>query len=139
MTPPPTAPHTDTPSPDAPQPRTGQAPPALDRAAFRERFLADFQDPRFAQEAPQALDQIEAIAWRNYDDNRKAPRTRKAGPGYANPDYDLSVDWLDAKARIDTARERWADVAAPPVHCWCAARPATTAPAPAKSPRAGAW
>lgn len=96
-----------------PAPRTGQAPAKLDRAAFRKRFLADFQDPRFAEEAPQALDQLEAIAWRNFEDSRKAPRTRKAGPGYADPDYDLSVDWLEARARIDAARARWADAAAP--------------------------
>jgi len=72
-----------------------------------------FPGPRFVAEAPQALEQLEAIAWRNYDDSRKAPRTRKAGSGYADPDYDLSVDWLDAKARIDAARERWTDAAAP--------------------------
>ncbi|CAN7150485.1 MULTISPECIES: flavodoxin family protein [unclassified Acidovorax] len=96
-----------------PQPRTGQAPPPLERAEFRERFLQDFRDPRFADEAPDALDRIEAIAWRNYDEGRKAPRTRKAGPGYADPDYDLSVDWIEAKERIDAARTRWADKAAP--------------------------
>ncbi len=100
-------------SPTPPRARTGQAPEPLDRAEFRERFLLDFQDPRFADEAPDALERIEAIAWRNYDDNRKAPRTRKAGPGYADPDYDLSVDWLEAKERIDAARARWADPASP--------------------------
>jgi multimeric flavodoxin WrbA len=98
----------------APRPRTGQAPAPLDRAAFRERFLQDFQDPRFASEAADAIDRVEAIAWRNYDEGRKAPRTRKAGPGHADPGYELSLDWLEAKARIDAARTRWADPASPP-------------------------
>ena len=30
-------------------------------------------------------------------EGRKAPVTRKAGPGFADPDYDLSVEWLEAK------------------------------------------
>ena len=110
---PPDADTTPADTPATPEPRTGQAPPKLDRTAFRQRFMDDFQDPRFAEEAPQALDQLETIAWRNYDESRKAPLTRKAGPGYADPDYDLSVDWLDAKARIDAARQRWSDTTAP--------------------------
>jgi hypothetical protein len=32
-----------------------------------------------------------------YDDGRKAPTTRKAGPGFADPDYDIAVDWLTAR------------------------------------------
>jgi multimeric flavodoxin WrbA len=95
-----------------PQVRTGQAVP-IDRSTFRERFLDDFRDPRFRNEAGDALDRLEAIAWRNHEDSRKAPLTRKAGPGYADPDYDLSVDWLEAKERIDAARARHADPAAP--------------------------
>ena len=46
------------------------------------------------------LDAIAAAAWDGYSHHRKAPRTRKAGPGYADPDYYLAVDWLNAKAAI---------------------------------------
>ncbi len=99
--------------PDTPTPRTGQAPAPIGREAFRARFLQDFADPRFGAEAPEALAQLEAIAWRNFDEGRKAPRTRRAGPGYADPDYELSCDWLDAKAGIDAARERFNDPAGP--------------------------
>ena len=49
-------------SPTPPRARTGQAPKPLDRAEFRNRFLLDFQDPRFADEASDALNRIEAIA-----------------------------------------------------------------------------
>jgi multimeric flavodoxin WrbA len=43
----------------------------------------------------------------------KAPRTRKAGPGYADPDYDLSVEWIEASRRIKEAERRQKDPASP--------------------------
>ena len=41
------------------------------------------------------------------DEGRKAPVTRKAGAGYADPAYDLAVEWLDTKARLDAAQAAW--------------------------------
>ena len=90
--------------------RTGQAPPKLSREAFGERFRRHFVDGAFDVER-EALARIEAIAWDAYTDGRKAPITRKAGARYADPDYDLSVDWLAARARIDAARARHDDAA----------------------------
>ena len=90
--------------------RKGQAPGHLSRAEFGARFRRSFFDPAFEPEAD-AIGRLEAIAWQAYSEGRKAPRTRKAGPGYADPDYDLSVDWLEAKDRIDRARAVWADPA----------------------------
>lgn len=95
-----------------PEPRTGQAPPPLGREAFRQRFLQDFQDPAFQAEAA-ALDRLADIAFEGYEQGRKAPRTRPAGPGHADPDYELSVDWIEAKAAIDAAAGRFADPARP--------------------------
>jgi multimeric flavodoxin WrbA len=88
--------------------RKGQAPDQLDRAEFGKRFRGSFVDPAFQVEA-EAIARIEEIAWLGYADGRKAPITRKAGPGYADPDYDLSVDWIEAKEHIDRARKTWAD------------------------------
>ena len=51
--------------------------------------------------------------WHAYRDGRKAPVARKAGPGYADPDYELSVDWLVARERIGAARKTWSDPATP--------------------------
>jgi len=90
--------------------RTGQAPPALTRAAFAERFAESFADPQFDAERA-ALGRVAEIAWRNYAAGRKAPRTRKAGRGFANPDHDLSVDWLDARDRIRAAARAQRDPA----------------------------
>lgn len=88
--------------------RKGQAPGHLPRGEFSIRFRSPFADPAFAAEA-EAIARLEDVAWEAYQDGRKSPKTRKAGPGYADPEYELSVDWLEAKARIDKAREQWAD------------------------------
>jgi len=92
--------------------RQGQAPGQLSRAEFGERYQAAFRDPAFQAEK-EALARIEEIAWLAYKAERKAPVTRKAGPGYADPDYDLSVDWLAAKEAVAAAQASQADPASP--------------------------
>ena len=90
--------------------RTGQAPPKLDREAFGQRFRARFADSAFDCERD-AVARLEQLAWQTYAEGRKAPHTRKAGAGFADPDYDLSVDWLAARARIQAAQVRHDDPA----------------------------
>ena len=74
--------------------------------------MQSFMDPAFKPEA-QALDRLEDIAWDAYIEGRKAPVTRKAGPGYADPDYDLSVDWLETKKRVEDAQATWSKKTSP--------------------------
>ena len=88
--------------------RKGQAPARLARDDFGARFRELFVDPTFAAERD-ALGRIEEIAWRNYSEGRKAPLTKKAGTGYADPDYELSVEWIAARARIDRAQKAWGE------------------------------
>jgi multimeric flavodoxin WrbA len=83
--------------------RKGQAPAKLARDEFGRRFRQAFDDPEFDHESI-SIERLESIAWEAYEASRKAPRTRSAGPGYADPDHELSVDWLAAKARIDAAK-----------------------------------
>lgn len=97
---------------DTPDPRKGMPSPELDREAFTTRFLSRFNDPAFAP-LRSALDQVAAVAWDGYIEGRKSPVTRKAGPGYADPDYDLSVDWINARAMLDAAKARHADADGP--------------------------
>jgi len=92
-------------------PRKGMPSPRLDRAAFRARFLERFRDPAFAAVTGE-LDRIEGVAWDAYSNSRKSPRTRKAGPGFADPDYDLSEDWLAARDAVLAAQKRHDDAAA---------------------------
>jgi multimeric flavodoxin WrbA len=92
--------------------RTGQAPPQLAREEFAVRFRASFIDPAFRAE-DNSLARLEDIAWQAYADGRKAPLTKKAGPGYVDPDYELSLDWIATKHRIDAAQKQWARTASP--------------------------
>ncbi len=95
-----------------PEPRKGMPSPRLTRADFTERYLSRFQDPAFAPMKAE-LDKIAAIAWDAYREGRKSPVTKKAGKGYADPDYDLAVDWINARAMVDQAQARFADPKGP--------------------------
>ncbi len=92
--------------------RKGQAPPMLAREAFGERFRNSFFDPAF-RAADDAIARIEEIAWRAYQDDRKAPVTAKAGPGFADPAYELSVQWRETHDRVEAAQRRQRDPATP--------------------------
>ncbi|HVK42346.1 MAG TPA: flavodoxin family protein [Phenylobacterium sp.] len=93
---------------DTPEPRKGMPSPELTREQFRERYLSAFADPAFEPLAAE-LEKIVAVAWDGYSSARKAPRTQKAGPDYADPDYDLAIDWIRTKAAIEAAQARHED------------------------------
>jgi len=80
----------------------------LAREDFERRFQSAFVDPVFAP-LRGALDAITGAAWDAYADGRKAPLTRKAGSGFADPRYDLAVDWLAARDAIGAAQRRHDD------------------------------
>jgi len=84
--------------------RKGQAPAKLGRNEFHLQFRRTFQDPGY-DALENELAAIEAVAWDAYQDGRKAPRTVKAGPGFADPDYDLSIDWKAARDRLLDAEQ----------------------------------
>jgi len=88
-----------------PHARKGQTPPQLDREAFGQRFRASFSDPWFEAEG-ESIRRIELIAWNAYEKGRKAPLTRKAGPEFADPNYELSVEWIEARDRLREAERR---------------------------------
>jgi len=88
--------------------RKGQAPAPLERAEFGLRFRQSFVDPAFRSE-DESIGRLEAIAWDAYQEGRKAPITRKAGPGHADPDHDLSVDWIATREKLERAQQAWAD------------------------------
>ena len=94
------------------QPRKGMPSPELDEAEFKRRFLSQFEDPCFESLAGDLV-RVSGAAWDAYINARKAPRTRKAGAGYDDPDYELSIDWIAAAAAIAEASRRHADAAAP--------------------------
>lgn len=93
--------------------RKGMPSVELSREEFERRYRSRFVDPAFDPLARE-LDAIVAAAWDGYSNSRKAPRTRKAGPGFADPDYDLSVDWLAAREAIVEAQRRHDDAGKTP-------------------------
>lgn len=80
----------------------------LDEVEFKKRFNEHFYDPRFQALRPE-IDKITQQAWINYQDHRKAPVTQKAGAGYKDPTYDLSVEWIEANRAIKAAQKQYED------------------------------
>ena len=113
----------------APEPRKGMPSPKLNEEELRKRFLSTYSDPAF-DAAKAELDMIASIAWDGYSNSRKSPRTEKAGRGYANPDYELSIDWIQARLAIDNAQEEHDNAEKPPciLIVNCAARSEHTCP-----------
>ena len=74
--------------------------------------MQSFMDPAFKPEA-EALSRLETVAWEAYKEGRKSPVTRGAGQGYADPDYDLSVEWLATKKQIEAAQATWSKKTSP--------------------------
>jgi multimeric flavodoxin WrbA len=81
---------------------TGMESVQLSRAEFRRRFLERFWDPGFEAVASE-LDKIADVAWTNYVEYHKSPRTRRAGRGFADPDFELPLEWLATRAKVHAA------------------------------------
>lgn len=92
--------------------RKGQGDVKLTRKEFERRLRERFDDPAFEALEPQLTAVIDA-AWIAYDEYRKSPRKQKAGSGFANPDYELPVEWLEARARILQAERKQRDTNRP--------------------------
>ena len=92
--------------------RKGQAPEALSRSEFGVRFQRRWVDPAYRPEQA-AIARLEEIAWQALQDGRKAPGTRPAGRGFADPSYPISTEWLDTRKRLKAAQARWSDQSSP--------------------------
>ena len=92
--------------------RKGQAPAPVARDTFHERFMQLFFDPAYRGDT-EALARLEEIAWDAYQEGRKAPITQKAGPGFADPDYDLSIEWRTTRDKLIAAQQAWSQPATP--------------------------
>ena len=84
----------------------------LGREEFERRFRERHADPVF-DDVDHELDAVIDAAWRAYSEHRKSPRTRKAGPEFSDPSYELSLDWLAARDAIHTASEHHQDATLP--------------------------
>ena len=93
--------------------RKGQGSTTLSREAFERRVKERFDDPSFDGVRAE-IDRVVGVAWQNYHQYRKNPRTRKAGPGFADPEFELPVEWLDARERIQQAQQEHDEGGRPP-------------------------
>jgi multimeric flavodoxin WrbA len=84
----------------------------LSEQEFKDRYRKHFFDPAFGS-LHRDMERIVEIAWQAYSDSRKAPQTRRAGDGYAEPDYQLSVEWIGASEAIKAAERRQKDPSTP--------------------------
>jgi len=71
----------------------------LAKKQFRERFFARFYDPVFDELRPE-LENLCEKAWDGYIAYRKSPRKQPAGKGFADPKFELPIEWLDTRAKI---------------------------------------
>jgi multimeric flavodoxin WrbA len=94
------------------KPRTGQVREPLEREPFVLRFAERFADPAFAPERA-AIDRLAEIAWDGHQHNRKSPFSRQAGPGFADPDYELPDAWRTTRERLLAAEARQKDATTP--------------------------
>ncbi|HEY5799069.1 MAG TPA: flavodoxin family protein [Burkholderiaceae bacterium] len=90
--------------------RKGQFTGKIKRDEFQLRFHANYKQAEY-DGVRDALARIEEVAWNNYVQGRKPAATEKAGPGHADPDYDLSTEWKAAHDRLLQAEQRQKDPA----------------------------
>ena len=95
-------------STEIPTVRTSQGSTKLSGAEFELRYQAQFVDPAFEAVQPE-VERLTTIAWEVYRDSRKNTHTRKAGPEFADPEHELSVEWLETRAAIQSAQQRFED------------------------------
>ena len=88
-----------------PKVRTGTPSAQLSREEFSKRPRARFYDPSFTAVASE-IDSIIEVAWKNYSEYHKSPRTRRAGAGFSDPDFSLPVEWLETRNAIQRAEKR---------------------------------
>jgi multimeric flavodoxin WrbA len=69
---------------------------------FRNRFLDPFFDSK-----KETVEELSEIAWKAYEEGRKAPRTTKAGREFEDPEYELSSEWLKAREDVKTAQKEY--------------------------------
>nr|MDQ3082469.1 NADPH-dependent FMN reductase [Gemmatimonadota bacterium] len=95
----------DSKKPPVPEVRKGQGDVKLTRAEFDRRLGERFYDPAFDSVRAE-LERVMDVAWEGYDSYRKSPRMRPAGEGFADPEYELPVEWLETRDNIHKAEAR---------------------------------
>lgn len=84
--------------------RKGQLKVTLTEAEFKKRMREKFYDPDF-DSVEKELQRVIQVAWENYIDYRKSPRSKPAGPKFVDPKFELPVEWLDTSDKLKRAEK----------------------------------
>ncbi len=87
-----------------PKVRKGMPSVQLTKKEFSKRFHERFYDPTFRAVAPE-IEKVIPVAWKNYIEYHRSPRTRRAGAGFSDPDFLLPIEWLEARSAIQQAEK----------------------------------
>jgi multimeric flavodoxin WrbA len=88
-----------------PKIRTGMPSVQLTKEEFSKRARQRFYDPTFSAVATE-IERMIDVAWKNYTEYHKSPRTRQAGRGFSDPKFLLPVEWLETRKAIQRAERR---------------------------------
>jgi len=90
-----------------PKPKVRRGTPSvqLSKEEFSKRAHERFYDPSFAAVSAEIERAIE-VAWKNYCEYHKSPRTKRAGAAFSDPDFQLPIEWLQAREEIKQAEAR---------------------------------
>jgi multimeric flavodoxin WrbA len=85
--------------------RRGMPSTQLAKEEFVKRARQRFYDPSFTAVDPE-IEKIIDVAWKNYTEYHKSPRTRRAGAGFSDPEFSLPIEWLETRKAIEQAEKR---------------------------------
>ena len=88
--------------------RKGMPSVQLTKAEFAKRVRERFYDPTFASVASE-IDRVIEVAWQNYFEYHKSPRTRPAGAGFSDPQFRLPIEWLETRKAVQAAEKAWSN------------------------------
>ena len=88
-----------------PKVRKGMPSVQLTKEEFCKRARQRFYDPTFSAVAPE-IENVIAVAWKNYIEYHRSPRKRRAGAGFSDPDFPLPIEWLEARRALQQAETR---------------------------------
>jgi multimeric flavodoxin WrbA len=88
-----------------PKVRKGMPSVQLTQEEFSSRARERFYDPTFDTVAPE-IEKVIAVAWKNYIEYHRSPRKRRAGRGFSDPDFQLPIEWLEARKAVQQAEKR---------------------------------
>ena len=83
--------------------RKGMPGVELSKDEFAKRFRERFYDPSFVGVSGE-IGRLMEVAWQNYIEYHKSPRTRRAGQRFRDRDFRLPVEWLHTKKALPRPR-----------------------------------